>query len=479
VNEIFSYFIPRKSDDKDNAKRRLAYASWFVESFPETEFNKEERIMWFFLNYAVKLGVPLKERYLTTFMDAELKPLLVKSRIKVTGTEMLSMDDISQMETAVQITKDVMKQEYYALTTMETDDIDEFLASADAFMAKQLNERLVDLYQNGFTMMNSLQNNSIGPQDALEFTQVESQKIADIYDREKLEELNSNHTGEDDEAAFQFVYDFGIPTVDKDTRGVFTTQLIGYEAAPGKGKTRFALGVAAYRAAVVHKRNVSIWSLEQTEPEIKAMLVARHMFQLFNIQVDDKMILTKTLPAEAKAKYEAAKIDLFESGRYGKLDIVCDSLYLHSFIDRFKMRDTLHGPFDVIIIDYMALIEQVQEKGQWRIDDNRVTAAAYKRFKRYLRKSRKTGLAINQYNAEGTKLANEDKEPGATGSAGGMEASRSVDYMLSMTSTTEMEAQRKRRLSATKKRGTEGFGSVLVDVRLGFCYFYQQTNNIL
>lgn len=29
------------------------------------------------------------------------------------------------------------------------------------------------------------------------------------------------------------------------------------------------------------------------------------------------------------------------------------------------------------------------------------------------------------------------------------------------------------RVSQPKKRGTEGFGTTVIDTRLGFCYFYQ------
>lgn len=478
MDEIFAHFIPKPGEDKTTSKRRLAYATWFVESFPSSEFKQEDYIMWFFLRYSVKLGVTLREKYLGIFMDAELKPLIAKNRIKITGTEMLSLDNTSDLETAVQLTRRVIFDQFYTLMNIPT-DIEDFKASADAFMTKQLDNRLADLYQSGFEMISSRKNNFIGSKDALEFTRIESAKIEEIYDRDKLEELNSSDSDDDDDdGQFSFLFNLNIPAIDKDTLGVYSTQLFGLEAAPGAGKTRIALGVFVYSAAVLYKIDCCFYSLEQTKKEIKAMLVSRHIFTLYQIQISDKMILTKTIPPEHKDKYEAAKYDLFESGRYGKIHIVCESLYLHSFIDKMKMQDELHGPFDFFAVDYMALIEQIQEKGQWRIDDNRVTAAAYKRFKRYLRAANKAGLAINQYNSEGVKFAIEDKVPPPSGSAGGMEASRSVDYMLSMTFTPEMEAQLKRRLNATKKRGSSGVGSVLVETRLGVSYVYQQTTKL-
>ena len=56
---------------------------------------------------------------------------------------------------------------------------------------------------------------------------------------------------------------------------------------------------------------------------------------------------------------------------------------------------------------------------------------------------------------------------------GGIVVYKHTDQNLALTRTATMEDQQKMRVSQPKKRGTEGFGTTVIDTRLGFCYFYQ------
>ena len=482
MNRIFTYFLSRDGDREHESKLRQGYMSWFVLNFPETEFSGEDKVMWHLIKYANRLNISIKERMLSVFLDSEIKTLIVKKNIHVTGTEHLMFDDLAQLHNAVQITKKLLFECYDVLVTDDS-DLDDFVASADAWMSEQLNRRLKELYATGFDMIANLTNGMIGADDALTHTVDNVTAIKEIYDKDKLEELSSECTSDNDEEgeSFEFVTDTGLPTIDRDMQGACRTQLIGVEAPPGYGKTKFSVGVWAYRAMVFHKKNVAYFALEQTKAEIKAMLIARHIYQLTKEQVSSDIILKKKYLQDKKLTelVRTARIDLFDSGKYGKIFIQGSdkSLYLESFVDRFKFLDRLHGPFDLFIVDYMTLMEQEGGKFQKALADWQIAKKAYQKFKKFCSKYKKLGIAVNQLNAQGTKDSENDKAASTTSGAGGMETYRSTDYNIVISATESMKAQEKRRLSTPKTRNSKGYGSIVVETRLNICWWYQNIKN--
>ena len=472
MNDIFSYFLPQVGIDvQEVVLKRKAYASWFTVSFPESEFTEMEKLFYNLTEYASSLDIPLTERLLDIYSQKYLKAMLYKHKLHITGTELFSYDDTSQMEEALKVTKDAMYNEYMRLLDIKS-DINNFKCDVDAFMQERLNERLVNMYKEGFEIISNVKNKLMGAGDALNFTEEQVSLIREVYDRDKLEELDSVHSASSVKK-MRFISDTGLPTVDNDCHGIFSTQLFGIEAAPGIGKTKFSTGVWAYRAAVINHRNVAYYALEQPKSEIESLLISRHIFHLFNKQVPADFIDKDLVPKELQETVAIARQDLFESGKYGKIEIFADVLYLETFIQKFKTNDSLKGPFDMVIVDYMTLIEQKGGNYAKALMDYEISKKAYKKFKRYLRAADKCGIAVNQLNLDGVKKSGQDKTPDTTGAAGGAETYRSTDYNIVLSCTPQMEAQMKRRLSVPKKRGTEGFGSVIVDVRLAVCYFYQ------
>jgi hypothetical protein len=480
MHDIFAYFLPREEDNAADKDKRVAYAMWFVNSFPQTEFANEEFLFWYFLKYAANLGVPLKEKYLVSFMNAELRELVLKNKIKIPGTETFSFQDVNQLETLMKSTRETMLAHYYGLQ-MASGDIDEFIADADSFMTERLEERTRDVMGRAIEMQSTMVSGMVGARDAASNLQMDITMVLDTYDRAKLAELSSVGVGRSD--LFQKVMDCGIQGIDEDTLGAYTGQLFGIEAPPGMGKTRFALGTWAWRAAVIFKKDVMICALEQSKAEVESMLVARHVFHLYKLQISSKLISKKKVPPEHKDKVEAARIDLFESGKYGKLHIYTELLFLETFLQKLSLRDKLHGPYDMIVIDYMALIEQYDEtrdadrKYSKNLSTWEVVARVYKRFKRYLLNTNKFGIAVNQLNAKGAEKAKADKELDTMDAQGGMEVYRSSDYNMVISATPEMESQNKRRLSNPKKRDSEGIGSIVLDTRLGVCLFWQKVES--
>ena len=463
--DIFRCFVMSNVAEDDG--KRVSQLLWFIDNFPDTEFSREDAIMYNYASFSATLRIPLSSEYFETYCDSELRKFLVKSKAKIAGTDDLNYEDPSALEVAYRVVCEEMSR-YLQAWEREPLDPKDFVVSAKSFMHSQLNERFTNVLASSFDMKSETEDVN----KALLHAQVQLEVIQEIYDETKLEELDM-HTHRSENEGLEFVCDTGLPSIDADIDGIYRTQLGGVEAAPGKGKTRFALGVWAYRAAVLYKKNVLYYSLEQDAAECEAMLVARHVYELFELLISDKLILKNKIPEEYKEQVEAARLDLFESNKYGKIEIQAVDLYMETFIQKIKSADRLRGPFDLIIIDYMALITEKNTFGRPK-NIGEVVSYCYKNFKKYLRHSRKAGIAVNQLNREGIAASNADKEITTEMAQGGLEVYRSTDFNLTITATKEMELQHKRRISQPKKRSSEGMGSVVVDVRLGVCLWYQQ-----
>ena len=459
LHSIFSYFIAR--DDAYN-DRRLGYLSWFVLQYPPDEFSREEAIFRDFMGYCMKLSVPLKQEYFEVYLATELKRFLLESKTKIDGTENLSYDDPNSFETAIATTKQVMMANFRELVGTPN-SIEDFPVFADKFRSERLSERTVEILGQTYDRI------AKGHTDGADWAREQLAALGDVYTDEAIEEIVDVAVSG---APMERVVDTGIPAIDNDIVCLARTQLLDISAPPGAGKTRMAIGVFSHRALLAGK-NVLYFTLEQSKAEIEAMLTARHVYHMFQHFVSDKMILSDSVPSELVAEVETARIDILESGRYGKFLCLETSLYLEDFVEKIKTQDRINGPFDLIIIDHMSLMESRPPKYGRPLDDYKIVSKAYRRFKRYVRKSRKAGISVNQFNREGIEAAKQDKEITATMGAGGIEAYRSTDANITITYTETLAAQGKRRISLPKSRSSEGFGNIIVDTRLACCYFYQ------
>lgn len=469
MNEIFSHFI---SHSKEDVNVRVGYIMWFNDTFPDSEFSGDDFIMKQYCDYCARLSVPMRFDYFCVFLTTELRRILIETNVRVPGTDSLDYKEPTGLESAYLVASEYLQNEFRVLETYEV-DIQDFRVAADAFMSKRLGERIVEELGKTYDTLSSSENSRSTVEYALDklFT------LRDVYDTESLEDLEDGVVTA--KGNFQFLTDTGIKVIDDDIGGLYTTQLFGLEAMPGTGKTRFALGVWAYRAAVVYHKDVIYYQLEQTEEEANAMLVARHVFTLYNIQISSAMIQFDKVPPELQSKVDAARIDLFESGKYGKLFVKNTNLYYETMAQIFKKDDKLKGPFDIIIVDYMGLIEQKPAKYQKEMLDYQLIGKSYRRFKNYVRSTRKAGIAVAQFNQAGIDAGKADKEITPDMAQGGIAVYRHTDQNLALSTTNTMKAQQKMRVSQPKIRGTAGFGTVVLDTRLGFCYFYQNTTQVV
>lgn len=484
MNIIYRHFIKRDTDDLKLINIRKGISMWFVESFPLQEFKGIDAVFYNMMELAHRVGIPVSERYMEVYIKTELRQFLYRSKVKVQGAEGLIYEDPLALEQATVISADVLRAEFYNLLT-EPEEIEDFQIEIIEFMDSQRNERVLDLLMNAHQTATGVSSGRVGSADAAEVINYESQAILDVYDKTKLEELGDLFPRlqmSDDgkgEAAFRHAFNCGIPSIDKDTRGFFTSRLYGIEAPPGAGKTRFTTGVLIYSASVFHGLNSVYHTLEQKDVEIKAILIALHIYHLYGKIVPDNMVLTRheIKDLDIRRKIDVAEKDLFESGKYGKITVKDKKIFLENFINTLKQEDILEGGYDVFAIDYMSLIEQEPPKAGSRhfvhLSDWKIIQQAYRKFKAFCLHNGKVGIAINQLNKEGSEKANAGKDTDENDAQGGMEVYRSTDYNMVIGGTDEMKAQDKRRLTNPKKRGSKGFGALILDCLIEIGYFYE------
>lgn len=460
MDKIFSHFIGRDDDDM----KRLAYACWFIEAIPESEFDSDELLFWHYLAYSEKLNAPIRLRYFELWLHTELRKVMIATDAHVIGCETLSFKDPVALSTAVTTTSRVMLDNFNQLAMLDS-DVEDFKIDAAVFLAERRNVKLTAALSDTYTKLSDTDDAIFATDFALDTIST----INEIYNVAKLEILgDSDNTGE-----MEFVSDSGLPAIDSDSDGIYTSQLFGIEAQPGTGKTRMAAGTYGYRAAVLYHKNVVFITLEQKPIEIESMWIALHVFNMFGIQLNDKMIRTGKYPEEYKAQVEAARYDLFESGKYGKLVCLEEVFYVQSFVGRLRNIDRLKGPFQLIIIDYMGLIKVKEEKYAKSMTIGDRVSKAYEEFKAYVRIANKAGIAIGQFNKEGIQAGEADKAITTDMAQGGIAVYRNTDYNIAMSRTETMRLQQKVRFSQPKVRASAGFNTFIADTRLGFCYFKQ------
>lgn len=465
MDKIFGYLIARGDAAKDT--KSLGYAMWFVDSFPSAEFSGDELMFWHFLDYCARLSVPAKQKYLDVWLSIDALKLMLSENIKVPGCETINFTDPVAVETAFRTTCDVLRDDFTTLLSMDI-DVEDFPVDMSRFINTRKGERLVACMTKSFNIMNDTDDAT----KAAEYCSAELNMIELIYDETILEDL-------EDEVRYQVddnlkITDWGLPAVDNDSHGIFGGQCVGIEAQPGAGKTRLAIGHLAYNAAVYNHKDVLYWSFEQDVGELKAMLIARHVHTLFNLTIADELIFHNLVPEDLKQYVEAARIDLFESGKYGKLVLLCEVPYVESFIKRLRTLNQLKGPFDLIIMDYMGLMESnATGYSSYSRDRYLIIADAYKYSKRYARKTKKGVVCVGQFNDNGIRAGEADKKILTDMAQGGIAVYRNTDYNIAISYTDEMEARQQRRISQPKKRSTVGFGTFMTNTLLGCCVYQQ------
>ena len=455
ISDLFYYIVDRPNDTPEIRKRRIAFGQWLIASFPTTEFTGEEKMLWLAIKHICgDVRQSFRVSYAMMYIRSEIMPLLLKEKVRVSGTESLACreDDHTAMHTLAEATIEIMQQTLNLIENTER-DVNDFAMVADEFMITRREDRFRELMSIANQTMAVGTWKMSGTSDAMDFMALKIRTLQMIYDRTKLESIED---GGGTNYRLEFCHYTGIPSLDKQTMGTFLGWLFGIEAPTGYGKTTFLVSLC-YAAAVpqytedpygfgreIKPRNVCILQGEQPKEEIQNMLIARHIYTLHGIVIPHKLMTADALSPTQKAYYEEAKLDLFESGKYGKIYIKgYYDFYLTTLREDLESIDSLQGPFDVWGIDYVALFKfaPIGSGIRTQLNTSEVIAEGYKSLKRFAGQRHKLVLAANQLNKSGDDKARSDVPVEVGDVKGGVEAHMSCDHVEVLMGTDQMVAQ--------------------------------------
>lgn len=454
VRCIFKWFI------QDDASSRI---TWFAAKFGPEEFEEVDKLLAVFLEYCAELDIVAERKYLIAFMKTEGKKHIVAHNIKVQSIDNFDYSDPSSLEEAYQVLLSTVLSTYDEYVKESIED-ESFAVDMKLFMSTKKAERTLKIMADAFPKIS----NGTDIDLAIEDMQYKLDKTQLVYDTEyikKLDFLEGKKSAGGNKNCMKFICRTGMLCVDGDAGGIYTSQIHAFTGSPGSGKTRYICSSYIYHALTEAKVDVLLDELELKDVEIENMIIAHHIVNLYGgkIKIPDSVMNTGNMSEEQKQYYEAARIDLFESGKYGKLTIRTDELIVERMKkDMYtylrKNRKTM-----LWVIDYAGLATSKPiDKYAKHLDGYEIIRELYKGAKDIAKVADIGVVIVNQFTKEGNQAAAAGKRimPGHV--EGGQIVERHADYDYVMCMTEEQELANRCTFSTVKKRAAAGFQNVPV-----------------
>jgi len=448
---------------------------WFTDAFREVVFEGTDKMLMLYLEYCANLGIQAKRAYLETFLRTEGKRNIKSHNIRVESIAPLDYSEPGSLEEAYQVIAAATLVRYDQC--LEADLADkEFKVDMLAFMKEQQANELQKVFAETypkFTMGENLEDISTEVQARLSH-------ITEMYSEDNLEDLDfmtGKVSSKKDAKENSFLFKTALPCVDKDMGGMYSKHLWTFTGPTGGGKTRLALIHFAYQAAVYYKLDVLVDELELSEAEVENILIAHHIVHLYKgkVKIPDSVVNHQQADDIQMRYWESARMDLFESGKYGKFHIRAKDLEVETMYKKRLQFFKLHRNCRLWIIDYIGRIESNPiEKFAKQLLDHEIINKSLKLAKRIAQKADIGVLAINQFTKEGNEANNNGKPIIAGMVEGGKKVQYHADYDLVMTMTPEQELAHIRMLSTTKARSATGFRNVEFDADCSVSIFRQR-----
>ena len=243
----------------------------------------------------------------------------------------------------------------------------------------------------------------------------------------------------------------GFTKLDEMTSGFQPSDMVVLAARPSVGKTAFCLNVAA-NAAVRHKKNVLIFSLEMAKEQLVQRLLCMEG------QVDSKRLRTGFLAQNEYPKLQQAADTLSRANMF-----IDDTANITILELRSKARKhaSIHGGCDLLIIDYLQLMS-----GGGRAESRQVEIAEISRsVKGLARELRCPVIALSQLSREADKDDGGAPKLSHLRESGAIEQDADVVLMLSRPAAQDMETMPDLiNLTVAKQRnGPTGDANLLFD----------------
>lgn len=453
------------------------YANWFVASFPMKHFNEMDKMIYLFLDYASKLGIPATLKYMQAFLKTDAKRLMREYNIKTNEMGVADFNDPAQLEEGFRVMAVALQQYYELLVTLEDFEptLSNFKVAIKEFLEGKKKELAIKLITESYAAINSEE-----VDDVFGRLGYEIEDIIETYSEEKIGDLDFllNKREEDENAGgMTKICTTEIPCIDGDVGGIFERMILTYTGLAGSGKSRFAAHYFTYIPAVVYGVDVRYDSLELSVKQIENMLIAIHIVNMWKgkIKIPDSLMNKNELDSEAMKYYKAAKQDLFHNPKYGKIYINDKPLIVEKFYREARQFIAFHHDIRIWNIDYAGMAQsQPQSKYATRLYSKAdIIDKLYTDIRSI---ANLTGCAfgvLNQYNKEGADKAKAGKIIDQGDIQGGQTVHKFTDYNIYSTQTPEQKAAGLLNMTADKVRGAKGFSNVLFSTDLSVSKYEQ------
>lgn len=444
----------------------LKYVIWFDMIFTPNDFIGMDALFACFLKYCAKLGILPSQKYLEVYLRIDCKSDIKKYNIKPDDNDGYDYKQISHLDNAYEVIK-VSAVSLYEMYMQEDLTGRDFRVDMHAYMSEIKAVKITEAINSIAPNLS----NRIDVDDVSNTLKAKLTRIEETYNIESLNELDAVNTDEG-ELTMHKIADTGIPAIDGDIGGIYTHLIYTLNAQPSGGKTRFALVHFVYRVMLAMGGCV-VFSTELTKTQVKNILIAHHIAHKYEKKIPDSLMNMGELNPEQKALYDTAKVELFESGKFGKLHIIEDCVVetMQSKVESIVKTDS---SIKLLVIDYMGLIESNPEDKRKKLAGYEIITEGYIITRKLVKRYDIAAVCINQYNDDGINAAFAGKtiRPGHV--QGGHIVTRHTDYDLSMTYTEEQKLAHLRTLANTKPRGSAGFKPIQLKIDLAVSLFKQE-----
>lgn len=466
MKNIFKWFSLETGDAK-------IMTGWVAATLVPELFDGVDRVLFVYLQHCAKLAVTPKKSFLESFLFTDGRRIIKESKIKLQTMEHYDYNEPGQLEEAYNVIALATLSTYDAYTEGVNLEEREFKVDMYEYLNTAFRDKTQAIMANVFPRL-------VGKESTEEITTdmiAEIAKYKNILSTTSLDKLdfllgkpiNSNKI-------MRFLFKTGIPAIDEDTGGVLSKQLWSLAGAPGTGKTRMMLAHFVYSAAVDYKIGVRVNTLELSIGECESILITIHLTKLYGgkVKIPDKLINSDKLTPEQRRYVEAAKGDLFNSGKYGRIIFYDEPLIVETY--ERELLNFLKFNQDVALVctDYAGIVKSVpQAKFDRNLKEFEAIGELYKISKQVAKITDTCCFILNQFNADGVDASSKGKSIIAGHVQGGQIIERHSDFDLAMTRTPEQELAKIQMLSTVKQRSATGFKNVPLAVDLSVAYFRQ------
>lgn len=455
----------------EGSDKAAIYTQWFANTFTPDNFSGIDEVYACFIKYCANLNIVPSQNFLESYLRVDGMSDVKRYNIKLEEMGAYDYNQLSQLMEAYEVIKQVASSTYEVYLESDLEGRD-FKVDMYEFMSMMKSEKITQAMMRTLPAM----------QDGSNITEVSKalqSSLASIdytYNVEKIKDIDFTPSSKREKQKMVRIAMTGIECIDSDAKGIFTHLIYTINAQPSGGKTRFAFIHFAYRVLVQAKKDVVIYETELTEAQTENIFIAYHITQLYGgtIKIPDTLINNGDLTPEQERIVESARIDLFESGKYGNL-LIKDECVVESLENELWAIVRTYPNMAMIMIDYMGLIKsRPVNRFDRRLETYQIITDAYIAVRNVVKVAPVCGVCINQYNDEGIKAALAGKMIGPGHIQGGHIVHRHTDYDLSITYTDEQKLAQIRNLQNSKTRGTGGFNPAILRVDLSVSIFRQE-----